>query len=78
MNPTVQGAARSWTVWAGTAIAVLGFVQSQLPSLQAQIPEAAYGWINMAIGAVMIGLRFRTSESLADKAYTGDDNDQAG
>lgn len=65
-----RGALRSKTVWFGTALAVLGFVQQSLPDMQAQIPEQLYGWVAMAIGAVVVGLRYVTGETLEDK---GDD-----
>ena len=67
----LQGAMRSWVIWFNTAsaafIANWDAVKDAVPQLQTYIPERDYKWVAIAVVAINLMLRFRTSTSLQNK-----------
>ena len=63
------GFRHSKTVWLGTLIAVLGYIQENaatLKDLLAAHPQF-YAWSMYVIGGTVIALRFITTQAVADK-----------
>lgn len=65
--PTAKQVAKSRTNRFGALIAVLGFLQANSEQLRELMPEQAYGWIVLAIGAAVIALRAVTDSPLSEK-----------
>lgn len=63
------GFRHSKTIWLGTLIAVLGYIQQNadtLKDLLAAHPQF-YAWSMYVIGGAVIALRFVTTQAVADK-----------
>lgn len=68
MNETLRGAKRSKVIWVNTALTVLGGLELMGSHVSTMFgPKVAAA--TMMVGALVnIGLRFYTTQSLADKA----------
>ena len=58
---------KSWTVHAGTILAVLGYLQTQGEQLAKWFGPDAMGSLMMLFGLLIVALRAKTTESLEDK-----------
>jgi len=67
MNQTLVGAAKSWTIWFSAALVLFGFLQLESDHIAALVSPQAWGWYNIATGAIVAVLRFLTTMSLAEK-----------
>ena len=63
----LRGLARSWTAHAGTYIAIVGYLQTQDKLIDKYLGADATGVLMMLFGLVVIVLRSKTKESLAEK-----------
>ena len=63
----LRGALRSWTTHAGVYIAVIGYLQTQDKLIDKYLGADATGVLMMLFGLVVIVLRSKTKESLAEK-----------
>lgn len=70
MNDHIQGAAKSKTIWAAAALAVLSNVAPLLPVVcaTAHLDPATIQIVGTVAAALMAGLRTVTTTSLASKA----------
>lgn len=62
-----RGFLRSWTAHAGVYIAVLGYLQTQDKLIDKYLGADATGIMMMLFGALVVGLRAKTTQSLTDK-----------
>lgn len=60
MKPWTQ----SKTMWFSIALSIFGAVDVLLPQVRDQIPPDYYGWIVMAIGVTVAGLRVVTTQGV--------------
>lgn len=67
MNPTVQGAARSKTIWLGFLIALFGYLQANVHTLAPWLDQKWIGLGNMLLGLGVIVVRFYTDSALSEK-----------
>lgn len=62
---------RSWTVNWGALLVMAGYFQDNLgmamPVIKQYIPDDKVGAFVMLVGLVVIGLRFKTTQPVADK-----------
>jgi hypothetical protein len=65
MKDAIKGGFKSKTIWFGTAVTILGIVQSTIPTLA--LTPTQTGLVGMAIGIVVVILRAITSDSLSEK-----------
>ena len=63
----LRGLSRSWTAHAGTYIAIVGYLQTQDKLIDKYLGADATGVLMMLFGLVVIVLRSKTKESLAEK-----------
>ena len=63
----IRGLLRSWTAHTGTTIAMLGYLQTQDKILEKWFGPDALGVILVVVGILMVGLRAKTNQSLADR-----------
>ena len=61
------GMHRSWTVYLGYLLLFLPVVQSQWDVWGVLVPEKLRPFALSILGMIIIGLRFKTTQSLADK-----------
>ena len=58
---------KSWTINYGLVLVILGSLQQNFDYLKTLIGEKNYGLAFVAIGIVVVVLRFKTTNSLEDK-----------
>ena len=64
MKETIQGAARSRTVWLGMIAAVLGVIQANPQAIAPFVEPHWLGLINMLVGIGIVVVRFDTQGPL--------------
>lgn len=67
MNPTVQGAARSKTIWLGFLITLFGYIQANIHTFAPWIDQKYIGLGNMLLGLGVVVVRFYTDSALSEK-----------
>lgn len=68
----LSGLIKSKTAWFGFLVSIVGFFQAQTDFFKAVLPEKYYGYFVSALGVAVIALRLVTTESIADKASSGE------
>lgn len=63
----LRGLAKSLTIYAGTLVLILGYMQDQKDIINQYIGKEHSGLVFMGIGLLIIMLRARTSKSLTEK-----------
>ena len=76
MKDAVIGGFKSKTIWFGAAVAILGVVQSTLPTLT--LTPSQSGLAGMIIGVIVILLRTVTTGSLSDKVDSSESDAAVG
>ena len=67
MSPKLRGALRSKTVWLGLLLGLTGIVQANEAVFQQYLTPEAQGWFTVAVGGVVVLLRFLTTLPLDEK-----------
>ena len=63
----LRGLYRSWTIHAGTYIAVIGYLQTQDKLIDKYLGPDATGILMMIFGMAVVALRAKTTESIERK-----------
>lgn len=71
MKKWLAGAIKSWTIWFNSVVLalvpIIDILKDSLPQLQEYIDATTYKLIGLAVLLVNIGLRIKTTKSLAEK-----------